>query len=339
MSTLRTQRLAALGKAVPTVDFTQALTQTIGVQAQQLRQAEVGLALQVPSLTHDALLTAYQNNDVVRTWAQRWTYQLLTKADWALMIAARLPEQLPTTYFQNQRDLFVGVAQDLIQTLDTVDTLSKTQVDAQLDELAGKKLLSQERYVIFQLAAHAGAFTFVPKAGNQYELRAQHNELIDPDEAIKQLMPRYLDGFGPASLADFCKWAGLSISRVRPLWQAASRDWLAVGEQRFVAHPPVATALPEVILTAGFDAALTGYVDKTWLVDSTHQSQLWTKNGILNPLVIVNGNVVGTWHFNVQGKRLMATLACWAKLSASQDEQIKAKLAHVAAFLGLTLNR
>ena len=44
MIDLRTQRFSSLGKIQPAVSLQQALTQTVGVQAQQLRQAEVGLA-------------------------------------------------------------------------------------------------------------------------------------------------------------------------------------------------------------------------------------------------------------------------------------------------------
>lgn len=337
MIDLRAQRFSSLGKIQPAVSLQQALTQTVGVQAQQLRQAEVGLALQVPHLTRTELLNAYANGDIVRTWAQRWTYQLLTLEDWALVIAARLDEQLPTQYFQGQQDLFEHLALSLTQQLAAVDHLSKADVDAQLDELAHRPLLSQERYTIFQLVARTGAFTFVPKAGNQYELQAQQPTLLSSTEAIEALMPRYLAGFGPASLLDFCKWAGLSISRVRPLWQKASRHWVACDHDNFMLETPTPIPLPEVILTSGFDAALTGYVDKRWLVSTDHERQLWTINGILNPIVILNGAVVGTWHFKVQGKRMVTTLDYWTTVSSNQQDQIIAKLQCVADFLGLTL--
>ncbi|WP_125710766.1 winged helix DNA-binding domain-containing protein [Lacticaseibacillus porcinae] len=337
MTDLRAQRFAALGKAQPHTTLTQALTRTVGIQAQQLRQAEVGLALQVPNLTRADLLAAYTSGDIVRTWGQRWTYQLFTLTDWALVIAARFDEQLPTQYFQGQRDLFEHLAINLTQRLATVDHLTKTEIDAQLDELAGHALLSQERYTIFQLAAHTGAFTFIPKSGNQYELYAQHPTLLSSTEAIQQLMTRYLAGFGPASLADFCKWAGLTISRVRPLWERASRNWIACGADQFLLTPPTPIKLPEVILTSGFDAALTGYVDKRWLVDPDHERQLWTVNGILNPIVILQGTVVGTWHFKIQGKQMRVTLDYWAAISAGQHQQIMAKLQQVADCFGLSL--
>lgn len=337
MIDLRTQRFSSLGKIQPAVSLQQALTQTVGVQAQQLRQAEVGLALQVPDLNRTELLNAYANGDIVRTWAQRWTYQLLTLEDWALVIAARLDEQLPTQYFQGQQDFFEHLALSLTQRLATVDHLSKTDVDAQLDELAHRPLLSQERYTIFQLAARTGAFTFVPKSGNQYELQAQQPTLLSSTEAIEALMPRYLAGFGPAGLSDFCKWAGLSVSRVRPLWQNASRHWVACDHDNFMLETPTPIHLPEVALTSGFDAALTGYVDKRWLVSADHARQLWTVNGILNPIVILNGAVVGTWHFKVQGKRMITTLDYWTTVSSNQQNQVIAKLQRVANFLGLTL--
>lgn len=337
MTDLRAQRLAALGKNYPTAQLTQALTQTIGIQAQQLRQAEVGLALQVPHLTRAELLNAYASGAIVRTWAQRWTYQLLTATDWALVIAARIDEPLPTPYFQGQQDLFEHLALSLTQRLAVVEHLTKVEVDTQLDELAQRPLLSQERYTIFQLAAHTGAFTFVPKSGNQYELRAQHPTLLASSDAIRQLMPRYLAGFGPASLSDFCKWAGLAIGRVRPLWEKASQHWIAGENDNFTLETPTTVPLPEVILTAGFDAALTGYVDKRWLISAEHERKLWTVNGILNPTVILNGTVAGTWHFKVQGKRMLVTMTCWTEVSATQQAQITAKLQHVADFLGLSL--
>lgn len=337
MTDLRAQRFSALGKAQPNTTLSQALTRTVGIQAQQLRQSEVGLALQVPNLTRAELLAAYASGDIVRTWGQRWTYQLFTPTDWALVISARLDEQLPTTYFQGQRDLFEHLAMNLTQRLATVDHLTKAEVDTQLDELANRKLLSQERYTIFQIVAHTGAFTFVPKSGNQYELRTQHPTLLSSTEAIQRLMPRYLAGFGPANLTDFCKWAGLTTSRVRPLWENASRNWIAWDNDQFMLSTPLAITLPEVILTAGFDAALTGYGDKRWLVNAEHERQLWTVNGILNPIIIVNGAVAGTWHFKLQGKRLVTRIDCWTQLSVAQHQQVKAQLQRVADFFGLTL--
>jgi hypothetical protein len=261
-------RLHHQGLLTPTAQLTATLSTTVGLQAQQLRQAESSIALRSHGLHYSNLQAAYVSGAIVRSWAQRWTYQLFTHSDWALAIAARRDERLPNAYFLKEKGRVLALAKVLTDELHQHASLSRDAVATLLADSSATPVSNNLRYAILQVVAARGNFAFNPLTDNLQRMAAP---TMATAEAMQTLMRRFVRGFGPVQLKDFCKWAGISVTHARSNWAACVPDWQPVNyadETLYVAETtpiPADVLAQRVILISGFDATLTAYADKNWL--------------------------------------------------------------------------
>ena len=83
---------------------------------------------------------------------------------------------------------------------------------------------------------------------------------------------------------------------------------------------------PEASLLAGFDTTMLGYRSRDWIVPAEHDRRILPGGGMLRPVVLGDGEAVGTWRMPQRGSRS----------SGSADEvDIAAEEADVRRFLGL----
>ena len=123
-----------------------------------------------------------------------------------------------------------------------------------------------------------------------------------PEEARAQLVWRYLEGFGPATQADFARFA---LQR-RPATAAA---FAALGD-RLVRHegpdgeelydvpggalPDGDTPAPARLLPM-WDSTLLAWDDRRRIVDDGHRPLVVRRNGDVLPTLLVDGRVAGVW--------------------------------------------
>jgi hypothetical protein len=328
-------RLFHQGLLTPTTQIPAALNATVGLQAQQLRQAESSIALRSQGLHYADLQLAYTNGSVVRSWAQRWTYQLFTRSDWALAIASRRGERLPSAYFFKEKDRVLALAKVLTDELQHHASLSRDAVATILANSSTTPVSNNLRYAVLQVVAARGYFAFNPLTD---DLQRMAVPTMATDETMQTLMRRFVRGFGPVSLKDFCKWSGISVTHARANWTACVPDWQTVnyaGETLYLAETTsihAAVLAQRVILISGFDATLTAYADKNWLAATP--DKLWTRNGILNPYVIIDGQISGTWSAQHSAKQIDFHFKMWTPVDTRMRTQIASECARVAEFYG-----
>lgn len=336
-------RMTQQGLINPSEDLEQVFQTTIGMQAQQQRQTEVGIALRTRKVTYTDLLARYQSGRVVRTWAQRWTYQLLQRDDWELIIAARRGESLPQTYFRGERARIMSLADKLAADLHPGQVMTQEDAMSLLAHHADTNGDHHLWYVVMQILAARGLVTFNPAlTGLQTEIRVMPAPTVDTDVAMRQLMDRFVRGFGPVRLADFCKWAGIGASRARANWQQCAAQWQPVGEPgdglyvaASIAALPDDTLTGRALLVGGFDGTLTAYADKGWL--ALPPAKLWTANGILKPFVIIDGVIGGTWSTRWRGDKVDFAFETWRSVPRRLRTQIEAQCERVARFFNVAV--
>ncbi|MBD5784764.1 AlkZ family DNA glycosylase [Cellulosimicrobium terreum] len=122
------------------------------------------------------------------------------------------------------------------------------------------------------------------------------------DDALPTLVRRYLEGFGPASVADFSQFAMIPRARVR-------RAVTALGESvdRFPGPDDVelldvpATPRPDEGVPAPprllgmWDETLLAYADRSRVLPPDVRPLVTRSNGDVLPAVLVDGYVVGVW--------------------------------------------
>ena len=122
------------------------------------------------------------------------------------------------------------------------------------------------------------------------------------DVALQTLVRRYLEGFGPASIADMAQFAMVQRARAKAAVQA-------LGGELTVLHGPGGTVLYDVAgglrpagdtpapprLMAMWDSILLAYADRSRVIPPGYRTLVSRMNGDVLPTLLVDGYVAGVW--------------------------------------------
>jgi hypothetical protein len=146
-------------------------------------------------------------------------------------------------------------------------------------------------------------WSFSPKTS--YVAPATNPILFDPDvaaESLKTLVWRYLEGFGPASVADVAQFAMVQRSRARAAIQALAAGLVRLegpnGEELFDIPDgllPAADTPAPPRLMAMWDNTLLSYVDRSRVIPPDYRKIVIRINGDVLPTLLVDGYVAGVW--------------------------------------------
>lgn len=155
-----------------------------------------------------------------------------------------------------------------------------------------------------------------------YELLARWQPTIPPGETDRRaaqalLVEWYLVAYGPATLADISWWTGLSQAQV---WQGLARcaspwvcvDFKALASPAFVLCADLARLRawtppddPQISLLPGFDPYIMAYASRHRFIDQAHYDRVFKGvAGIIEPVVLLDGRVIGAWKYTLRDGRL-----------------------------------
>lgn len=143
------------------------------------------------------------------------------------------------------------------------------------------------------------------------------------DEVLAGLAARYLATRAPVTPQDFAWWSGLPVPRARAALASAGAPTLAL-------PVPAATAL----LLPAFDEYALSYRDRSAVLAAAHEKAIVPGgNGIFLPMIVVDGQIVGTWKRTQTTKRVKLALAPFQPLKPREGRALQAAAARFGAFL------
>jgi len=124
--------------------------------------------------------------------------------------------------------------------------------------------------------------------------------------SMDELVIRYFDAFGPATIADLQHWSG--IRRLREVVERNShrleRHLDANGQERFDTagrlYPDAETPAPARFL-GEFDNVLLSHANRTHVMSEEDRQRVFTVNGIIRQTILVDGFVHGLWKLHQTG--------------------------------------
>jgi len=133
---------------------------------------------------------------------------------------------------------------------------------------------------------------------------------IKKDEALAELTMRYFKSRGPATLADFAWWSGLTIGDAKMGIEAnlSQFDKVTVEDRVYWYHTSISGAIVRAVsgkasvsgdrasdmrVLPAFDEYTVAYTDRDLMLHPKHA--LRGGNGIFKPVIIQDGQVVGIW--------------------------------------------
>ena len=261
------------------------------VQAQDYHAAKWALALRMRSATHALVEAAFNEGRIIRTHLLRPTWHFVTPEDIRWLLALTGPcvnRKCAGTYRRFEIDDAVckRSRKVFIKALQGGKHLTRTELRAALDK-AGVAANDTVRMGHILLRAELdGLICSGPRSGKQFtyallEERVPPGKTLARDEALAELTRRYFNSHGPATLADFVWWSGLTAKDAkRGLELAGEKEPRITQKTNRIEHP--------CHLLPAFDEYFVAYKEREIIPGLNN----WD---VLGPTVIINGRAAGTW--------------------------------------------
>jgi hypothetical protein len=154
------------------------------------------------------------------------------------------------------------------------------------------------------------------------------------DEARVELSRRWLQAFGPATVADLKWWSGLTLTQVRKALAALDVEEVDLdgGPGVVLADDvdPVPSPEPWVALLPSLDPTTMGWKQRDWYLGD-HGKALFDTNGNAGPTVWCDGQVVGGWAQRKTGEVVFRLLE---DVGGAATEAVATEAARLAEWLG-----
>jgi len=357
VSAFRLRRHYLMNRAVPKL-LSAVVRDVCGIQAQLMTAAQMALWARVQYLTpQDIERALWQERALVKTWCMRGTLHLLPTEDLSIYIGAlRRSGVREVQRWFSKYGLSQGKANMMVEAIVealAMGPLTRRELAERIVSLLGEMSRPWVEHSwggVAKQAALQGLICFGPNRGQEITfIRLDQwlpglNELSE-EEAAKALLRRYLRSYGPASLQDFSKWAGLVMKDASSIRDQLGDEVIEVsieGEPGLLLYEDLEWVQTEVsddqtvCLLPSFDPYMLGHFDKKHLVDQAHYKEVYRKAGWLSPVVLLGGRVVGTWSYKRHGSQLSLTVMPFDSLSRVVRNKIKEKAADLGRFLEVT---
>lgn len=305
--------LARAAAAVP-----QAIEGLVGMQAQQARPPFVGLWTRIEGFEREDSARRIRDRSVVRATFLRGTLHLVTARDY---VALRAPLQ-PA--------LMAGLRAVLKERADKLDLPAVVATaraffggaprtfDAFRDHLAAADSGADARAGAYTarlclplVQVPTNAAWAYPTVADFTLADAWIGRAVGDSEDARPLVRRYLEAFGPASLADMQAWSGhkglkTALDALRPelavLADEGRRELFDVPD---APRPPEDTDAPPRFLPE-FDNLLLSHANRRRVLADAHRARVFLPGLRVAATFLVDGWVAGTW--KVERVKTKATL-------------------------------
>jgi hypothetical protein len=294
------------------LDVLEGVRRVVAIQAQQAASPYVALWNRLADFDPAALDTAFADRKLVKATLMRTTLHAVHSDDHPLMHTALQPTlrgaRLGDSRF-TESGLSAGDADALVPHL--LEFVDRPRTNAEVEAWIAGRLGVPPKGVWWALRTFA-PLLHAPTGGPwSFGLRPAYvaagtsptsGDSDDADEALPGLVLRYLEGFGPASVADVAQFALVQRSRVRKALAALGDqvielegpDGMQLLDVPGAPLPPEDAPAPPRLM-AMWDSVLLAYADRGRIIPTAYRKTVTRINGDVLPTLLVDGYVAGVW--------------------------------------------
>jgi len=319
------------------------------MQAQDYLGALWAVGLRMAHATEQMIEQAVTEKTIVRTWPMRGTIHFVAPADVRWMLELLTPRVIQRSQGRLKQlgldaAMITASAHVVANALQGGKQLTRNELYALLE--AAQIATSNQRglHILGQLA-HQQLICFGARAGKQPTFTlldewVPHAKSLPLDEALARLAMCYFTGHGPATIQDLIWWSGLTTSAAKNAI-ALCAGQLAherIGDQEYYWHQRMPSTLHDargIHLLPPFDEFLVGYRDRSAALDPQYNTMVVPgSNGIFNPIIVLDGQVVGTWKRVLSQTGVILTFSPFSSGNAIDAQSLVAPAERYGNFLG-----
>ncbi len=320
------------------------------VQAQDYAAAKWALGLRLPAVSDDDIERAFAGGAILRTHVMRPTWHFVAPADIRWLLALTAPRVHATNaYYYRQCELddttFTRCHEAMTNALQGGKQLTRPEIVSALKQIG---IVADDPLRFGLIIMHAeleGIICSGARRGKQFtyallDERAPQARTLERDEALSELVKRYFSSHGPATLQDFVWWSGLTAADAKA-GLAMAQDCLAqetIGNQIywFPSTTPAKAVSATVHLLPAFDEYTVAYKERSAIIDPLDAGQVGS--AILGPVIVLDGQVVGTWKRVLKKNEVIITFDLFGTLNDAEKDVLIAEANRYGTFLGRSVN-
>ncbi len=282
------------------------VSRLVALQAQIPTVPSLALAARVDGLAPDAVRRALDvDKTLLKGWCMRGTVHVFRTEDLPLMRGAVMAGM--TAYTESVMKRLFGLGPKEVRAQDRRILHALERGPMTRAEIARSTGIRFRWWGIeIRHLAHQGLVVHAGQRGSEavFDLLARfapHASLGDlpREEARRRLLLRYLAGFGPATVADFAHWLGVTRRDALPAFEAARREIAEEEGGLFrLRSEPRTRRRPEDApprLLPRFDVFVLSHRDKSRFLDPKHRTRVFRPAAVVEAVFLVGGRVAGTW--------------------------------------------
>lgn len=160
---------------------------------------------------------------------------------------------------------------------------------------------------------------------------------LEREEALAELARRYFRSHGPATLQDFVWWSGLTVADAKMGLELVNSELTHadVDGETYWFEDADFTDKPAPQLLPFFDEFLVAYKDRSAVLEAFKVRQVNAGGGLLNPTIVLDGKVVGTWKRRLEKSRVLLTVSPFTPFDKTQMKASEIAAERYGKFLGL----
>src|SRR5688572_22949828 len=319
------------------------------VQAQEYADTKWALALRSRRTTDAAIERALTKGTILRTHVLRPTWHLVAAADIRWMLALTGPRvsarmapynrhlELDAAVFRRSETAIVRALRGGVQ-------LTRQELKTVLQR-AGVRADGVQRLAHIVMQAEIDAVICSGARRGTQSTYALLDERVPPtaarsrDDAVAELTRRYFTSHGPAQIADFAWWSGLTTGDVRRGLQLIDRELdeeVIDGKTYWFRKAAAARGDDKTAYLLGlYDEYLIAYKDRSAALDQSRWVPM-VRDPFSAPIV-VNGRVIGGWRRSLKAERMTITVTPFTPLRRSEAAAVDAAAHAYAGFFGVEL--
>jgi hypothetical protein len=317
----------------------------LAVQAQDFPGALWSIGARSGPATRLDVLAAFDRGELVRSWPMRGTLHVVRPGDLRWLLTLTSERMTAATATRRAR---LGIAEADLHTARAVaeERLGggRSAVRAELFaafEAAGQVTAGQRGAHLVVHLAQTGVIVLGPTVdGSQAFVLLDEwvpdEPVPDREQALDELVVRFVTGHGPATVADLGWWSGLTLGEVRAA-VARTQDRVErseIGGVEYLVAGGVEGAAASALALPGFDEYLLGYRDRSAPLRDDHWAAVVPgSNGMFMPTIVVDGEVVGLWRRTASKRETTVELLPFGRLSVANRRRIGRSIETYGRFL------
>ena len=289
------------------------------MQAQDYAMAKWAVGIRLANSTEQVIETALNNAEIIRSHLLRPTLHLVSADDiyWMLELSApQIIASLKSRHKELELSETVFTKSNLIieRALSDGKHLIRGELIAELRKAGITTDDNRAYHMIVRAELDGIVCSGARRSGVQtYALLAERvpkTKRLTKEEALASLARKYFSSHGPATLADFVWWSGLSTSDAQRALEMVQSDLVseAIDSQTYwfsnIASIPKTDGDRAYLLPA-YDEFIISYRDRSASLISENFKKAVSSNGVFRPVIVVNGQVTGIWKRTIKKDKVI----------------------------------